>query len=257
MFETAVLSYGPPTKRVWATFAGFTGQVALIGCALLAPLLWPQVIPKVAWAIPIVGPPRPPAPKPPAGAVVPVRQTRVISQFNEGRLQTPRVIPSKPVLMTDDAPPVAPGRGSSDGVVGGDANGVPGGLVDSIVGQARPPVLPAKPVVETARAIATTTTAPPKPTTRISQMTPATPIRRVEPIYPTLAKTAGISGRVELMGVLGTDGRIHELKVVSGHPLLIQAAVDAVKQWLFAPTILNGEPVEVQAPIQVNFVLHR
>jgi len=65
MFETAVLSYGPPTKRVWATFAGFTGQVALIGCALLAPLLWPQVIPKVAWSIPIVGPPPPPPPKAP------------------------------------------------------------------------------------------------------------------------------------------------------------------------------------------------
>jgi protein TonB len=59
------------------------------------------------------------------------------------------------------------------------------------------------------------------------------------------------------MGVLGVDGRIHELRVVSGHALLIKAAMDAVRQWVFAPTLLNGEPVEVQAPIQVNFILRR
>jgi protein TonB len=92
---------------------------------------------------------------------------------------------------------------------------------------------------------------------RISQLQLATPIRKVDPVYPALAKQAHISGTVELMGVLGTDGRIHELRVVSGHALLIQAAMDAVKQWVFAPTILNGQPVEVQAPIQVNFVLNR
>ena len=57
--------------------------------------------------------------------------------------------------------------------------------------------------------------------------------------------------------MLGTDGRIHELRVVSGHPLLITAAMEAAKQWVFAPTILNGQAVEVQAPIQVNFVLNR
>jgi protein TonB len=92
---------------------------------------------------------------------------------------------------------------------------------------------------------------------RISVIQLATPIHKVEPIYPPLAKQTRTSGTVELIGVLGTDGRIHELHVVSGHPLLIQAAIDAVKQWVFAPTILNGQPVEVQAPIQVNFILNR
>jgi protein TonB len=58
------------------------------------------------------------------------------------------------------------------------------------------------------------------------------------------------------MGVLGTDGRIHEVKVLSGHPFLVKAAVDAVMQWVYRPTILNGTPVEVQAPITVNFILN-
>ena len=114
------------------------------------------------------------------------------------------------------------------------------------------PPEPVKPANTTVTPVAT----PPKPV-RISQLQQATPIRKVDPVYPVLAKQAHISGTVELMGVLGTDGRIHELRVVSGHPLLIQAAMDAVKQWVFAPTILNGQPVEVQAPIQVTFVLNR
>jgi protein TonB len=60
---------------------------------------------------------------------------------------------------------------------------------------------------------------------------------------------------VELQGVIGTDGRIHELKVLSGHPILIKAAADAVSQWIYAPTILNGQAVEVAAPITVTFKL--
>jgi protein TonB len=84
----------------------------------------------------------------------------------------------------------------------------------------------------------------------------ARPIHRVEPRYPALARQARISGEVELAGVIGTDGRIHELKVVRGHPLLVHAALDAVRQWIWAPTTLNGDPVEVIAPIIVTFVLN-
>ena len=76
----------------------------------------------------------------------------------------------------------------------------------------------------------------------------ATPIHKVEPVYPALAKQARVSGTVELLGVLGTDGRIHELKVLRGHPLLINAALEAVRQWIFEPTLLNGQAVEVCRP---------
>jgi protein TonB len=85
----------------------------------------------------------------------------------------------------------------------------------------------------------------------------ATPIHKVEPVYPVLARQARVSGTVELLGVLGTDGRIHELKVLRGHPLLINAALEAVRQWIFEPTLLNGQAVEVAAPITVNFILHQ
>ena len=84
----------------------------------------------------------------------------------------------------------------------------------------------------------------------------ARPIHRVEPIYPPLAKQMRIAGVVELQGIIGADGRIHELKVLSGHPLLIKTAVDAVSQWIYAPTILNGQAVEVAAPITVTFKLN-
>jgi len=105
--------------------------------------------------------------------------------------------------------------------------------------------------------------APPKPNptpTRPVRVTSsvelAHPISRVDPIYPQLARQMHIQGVVELQGVLGTDGRIHELKVLRGHPLLIKAAVDAVMQWVYTPTVLNGQPVEVQAPIIVTFKLN-
>jgi protein TonB len=83
----------------------------------------------------------------------------------------------------------------------------------------------------------------------------ARPIYRVEPVYPPLAITTRTEGTVRLVGILGTDGRIRSLQVLAGHPLLVKAAMDAVRQWVYAPTLLNGEPVEVQAPIEVRFVL--
>lgn len=80
-------------------------------------------------------------------------------------------------------------------------------------------------------------------------------LRRVMPVYPQLARQARISGKVRLLGVIATDGSVQKLEVLQGHPLLIGAALDAVKQWLYQPTLLNGQPVEVVTPIEVNFTL--
>ena len=81
-------------------------------------------------------------------------------------------------------------------------------------------------------------------------------IYRPEPSYPPLARQARVSGTVQLEGVIGTDGRLKELRVVSGHPLLARAALEAVSQWVYKPTLLNGRPVEVIAPITVTFRLN-
>ena len=80
-------------------------------------------------------------------------------------------------------------------------------------------------------------------------------VNRVMPLYPPLARQARISGTVRLEGIISRDGRVVNLQVISGHPLLIKAAVDAVRQWIYRPTLLNGQPVEVIAPIDVRFTL--
>ena len=80
-------------------------------------------------------------------------------------------------------------------------------------------------------------------------------IRQVKPVYPQLAKNARISGTVRLVAIIGKGGAIENLQVSAGHPLLVPAAVEAVKQWLYQPTLLSGEPVDVITQIEVNFTL--
>jgi TonB family protein len=75
------------------------------------------------------------------------------------------------------------------------------------------------------------------------------------PVYPPDAKQAGIQGVVKLNATIAKDGTIQHLEVISGHPLLIPAALDAVRQWVYKPTLLNGQPVEVVTEIDVNFTL--
>ncbi len=80
-------------------------------------------------------------------------------------------------------------------------------------------------------------------------------VRKVIPVYPPIARSARISGVVRLIGTIGKDGAIQNLEIVSGHPMLARAALEAVRQWVYKPTLLNGIPVEVVAPIEVNFTL--
>ena len=97
---------------------------------------------------------------------------------------------------------------------------------------------------------------PPRQRVKVSQgVTQGLRIRMVQPTYPPLAKQARISGSVVLQAVISKDGSIENLKAVSGHPMLIQSALDAVRQWKYKPYFLNGEPVEVETQITVNFTL--
>jgi protein TonB len=80
-------------------------------------------------------------------------------------------------------------------------------------------------------------------------------IRRVEPPYPPLARTARIQGPVVLEAVISKEGTMQNLRLVSGHPMLVPAAINAVSQWRYRPYILNGETIEVETQITVNFVL--
>jgi protein TonB len=80
-------------------------------------------------------------------------------------------------------------------------------------------------------------------------------IKKPLPVYPPIARQARISGTVQLIGIIAKDGTIQQLRVVSGNPLLVPAALDAVRQWIYRPTLLNGQAVEVIAPIDVTFTL--
>jgi protein TonB len=105
---------------------------------------------------------------------------------------------------------------------------------------------------------------PPQPQTQtprkrlqMTQLDPAMLVYRVEPLYPTLPKQMGRSGRVELRAIIATDGSIQSLQVVSGDPLFIPSALQAVQQWRYRPTILNGQPVEIDTFITVIYNINR
>jgi protein TonB len=80
-------------------------------------------------------------------------------------------------------------------------------------------------------------------------------VNRVQPLDPPLARQTRISGTVKLHAIIGKNGAVEQLQVVSGHPLLVQSALDAVRQWRYQPTLLNGDPVEVDTEIDVIFSL--
>jgi protein TonB len=91
----------------------------------------------------------------------------------------------------------------------------------------------------------------------MSRMMEGNLVLRVQPAYPLLARQVRVQGLVVLRAVISRDGTIENLQVLSGHPMLVQAAVDAVRQWRYRPYVLNGEPVEVETEVKVNFILSR
>ena len=92
---------------------------------------------------------------------------------------------------------------------------------------------------------------------RVSAMMQGNLIRRVEPLYPSVAKIAGVQGTVLIKALISADGRIEQARIISGSPLLSPAALEAIKQWRYRPYILNGGAIEVETEITVNFVLQR
>jgi protein TonB len=248
MFETATLSSGPKSKRMWATGLGFAGQAALIGGMLVASLIWPKALPDLARSISLAPPAPVGRPKPVETRIEPRPQT---SAVHSSRVFTaPPRVPDRVVILTEAETPEPAGTTVPGALPGADTGAANGDLINGVIrGISRPaPVKPPDPTP-------VKTPEPAKPA-RVTEVRMAEPVQRVNPVYPEMAKRTRVSGKVELLGVLGTDGRIHEIKVISGHPFLVKAAVDAVLQWVYRPTILNGQPVEVQAPITVNFILN-
>jgi protein TonB len=254
MFEQSTLSSGPASKRILGTCLGFAGQAVFVSVAVLAPMLFPQILPRTTLTSLLVAPGAPPPP-PGKPAFRPRGEQRPTAQLVHGVPVLPVVVPPRAEILVDPEPET---HGDVMGIPGGVGRGGGGGstLVDRILTEGTPTPPPPRPTV-------VRTDPDPRPVpaqiqrVRVSRgVNMAKLLHRVEPIYPALARQMRVSGVVELEGIIGTDGRLKELRVVSGHMLLAKAALDAVRQWIYEPTRLNGIPVEVIAPITVTFILN-
>jgi len=240
MFEDSLLESGGKfkTKRGATTTVAVVAQFALIGVLVLLPLIYTEALPKQQLMTFLVAPPPPPPPPPPPAAA-PVHVVKKIeTDLNNGALRTPTAIPKKVAMIKEDeAPP-------STGVMGGVAGGVPGGSMGGVIGG----------IVSSAPVAVPKAATPTK--VRVSQgVSEGLLLHKVTPNYPPLAKQARIQGSVVLQATIGKDGSIQNLHVLSGHPMLTQSAIDAVKQWKYKPYLLNGDAVEVETTVQVNFTL--
>ena len=226
-------------KKTGALATSVTLQAIAVGLMILIPLIYGDrlnLLPtESVFSIPLSAPP---APRPVESTPAPAQPTRpsiLPSRIFRLQTQSPAALP-QPVLIDSGAPSIADPTAPPD-------------LVSSTV--LPPPIVVAPPARETA--IATKPLEKPVPVGGDVQA--AKLIKKVVPQYPALARMARVSGTVHLLGIIAKDGTIQRLQVVSGNPLLVQAAVDAVRQWVYRPTLLNGEVVEVIAPIDVIFTL--
>ena len=251
MFEQSLISPGR-TNRPWTVVVALIGQIALIALLVLIPLLYVEPIPIRELSTMLVAPPPPPPPPPPpAPALARSQPTVVPRQFIAGKLFAPTSIPKHVAMLKEE--PLPPSL-YTDGVVGGVVGGVPGGQIGGVIGGilSSQPALPPPPVKPAPKPVA------PPPVERIrvgGEVEAARLIHQVLPQYPPLARLARVQGVVELDAVIAKNGTIESLRVVGGPPLLIPAAINAVRQWVYKPTLLNGDPVEVATEINVRFNL--
>jgi protein TonB len=251
MFEQSLVDLGK-TRKTWPVVVSFVAQLFLLGILILIPLIRYEVLPSTQLTSFLVAPPPPPPPPPPPAAA-PVKIVKVIPrQFDAGKLMAPKEIPKEiAVIKEEELPPQTGAVGVVGGVPGGVPGGAPGGVIGGIIGSvpvAAPPPPPPK-VEEKPK---------PKPVQRIrvgGNVQAARLVNQPRPVYPPLARQARIQGTVRFNAIIGKDGKIENLTLVQGHPLLVPAATEAVKQWVYKPTLLNGEPVEVVTQIDVNFTL--
>jgi periplasmic protein TonB len=236
MFDDLLESTSEKKKdnKGWGFVLSGVVQALILGILILIPLIYTEALPKAMLSTLLIAPPPPPPPPPPPAPVKTIVKP-VARLIQSGKLMQPRAIPKEVAVFKEaELPPdVINNAGNTGGVFGG----IPGqGMVSAVA----PP--------------------PPKPTApqRVKQggnVTAASILQQTKPLYPALARQARIQGNVVLHAIIDKDGKVAQLEVISGHPLLVQSALDAVKQWRYKPTLLNGDPVEVDTTITVTFTM--
>src|SRR5580704_17842667 len=207
MFEEMVISSPNPkkTNKPWTVVLSMVFQVTFLGILILIPLIYTEALPKTMMATMLTAPPPPPPPPPPPAAVQVVHVKPQAHLMDAGKLVQPKVIPKDiKIIKEEEAPPdVGVSGGVPGGVAGGSMGGVMGGVIGG-AGTAAPP--------------------PPKVTPkRVSvggNVQAARLVNRVQPVYPPLARQTRISGTVKLHAIIGKNGAVEQLQVLSGHPLL-------------------------------------
>jgi protein TonB len=240
MFEQSILIDHTGARKTGAFAASLTAQILLAGVLLVVPLIYYEALPgvRISTIVPMPVLPLPPE-RPP--------DTKPTSAPRPGGLSAPGVFrprshisvsPSEGVTIIDlDAPVLTVANTDTASILRPD--------VSSLSSVAPPPA--PKAVVH----------APDKPVPVSGGVQAGKLIKQVIPTYPQLAIRMRVSGTVHLLGIIGKDGKIQKLQVLNGNPLLTQAALDAVRQWVYSPTVLSGNAVEVEAPIDVIFTLSR
>ncbi|MGA7794899.1 MAG: TonB family protein [Candidatus Acidiferrales bacterium] len=236
MFDDLLESTSEKKKdnKGWGFVLSGVVQALILGILILIPLIYTEALPKAMLSTLLIAPPPPPPPPPPPQPVKTIVKP-VARLIQSGKLMQPHSIPHEVAVFKEaELPPdVINNAGPTGGVFGG----IPGqGMVAAV---APPPPKPAAP-------------------SRIKQggnVTAASIINQTRPLYPPLARQARIQGNVVLHAIIDKDGKVAQLEVISGHPLLVQSALDAVKQWRYKPTLLNGDPVEVDTTITVTFTM--
>lgn len=240
MFHTLETTWDQSARRGWTAAVSFTLQALALSLLLLIPMLTIQGPPGLAWFDPhLLAPlPSPPAPAPPQRP-----RPSQNSNMSDGHIVQPPSIPNALTPINDSGvrPPETGSMGVPCAPPACGLSASRGGVADSI-GIGMMPVAPPPPPVSSHPL-------------KISHWTEGNLTHSVQPNYPTLARQARIQGTVELRAIISKTGAIERLTVLSGHALLVTAAVEAVKQWRYRPYLLNSEPIEVETEITVNFTL--
>jgi len=228
-------------RRKGAALFSFILQGLIVGVLVLLPLWFLDTLPAQQLVTFLVAPPPPPPPPPPAA---PMKVVPMVSQIVNGQLLAPSNIPKTvKMIKEEEAPP--PATGVAGGVVGGVPGGQSGGVIGSLISAANHSSTAPKPEEIPKRLV-------------VSQGVSLGMLQsQVEPVYPMIARRARVQGRVTLRAVISAQGTIESLQVIDGHPMLVSAALDAVKQWRYKPYMLSGQPVEVETTVFVNFHIDR
>jgi periplasmic protein TonB len=240
VFEQSILIPNRPGKS-WSFFASASAELVAISLAILIPLARTNHLPDFHWKSVSVAAPAKPLEPPP---VVAQSTGSAIYSVSQRRIFIPRPSESSLGNRTTSTEFVSMDPPGAINLAGPPrAEGIQLETFTTMPTVASPPH---PPIVADA----------PRGPIRVSiGVQTAKLVKKVIPEYPPLAKTARISGVVHLLGVIAKDGTIQNLQLIGGHPLLAHAALEAVRQWIYQPTLLNGQPVEVIAPIDVNFTL--